>query len=128
MRSLRRNLLDRGAVVVVVGTAVTTLVGALLALEFERDRKISSLPDALWWAASTMTTVGYGDVSPETTGGRLVAVGLMLVGISAFGLVTALIARWFMDDDTSGSADDLRREVERLRLALEATAVTEAPS
>jgi len=50
----------------------------------------------LWWAIVTMTTVGYGDVVPETLGGRLVGVGLMLGGVVAISLVTATVASIFI--------------------------------
>ena len=55
-----------------------------------------TLPDALWWAVTTVTTVGYGDRYPTTTTGRLIAVGLMVVGIALPGVVTATIAAWFL--------------------------------
>ena len=45
---------------------------------------------------STVTTVGYGDRYPTTTTGRLIAVGLMVVGIALLGVVTATIAAWFV--------------------------------
>jgi voltage-gated potassium channel len=52
---------------------------------------ITTYGDALWWAAVTTTTVGYGDYYPVTTEGRLVAVGLMIVGIGLIGTATGLV-------------------------------------
>ncbi|EEX64378.1 potassium channel protein [Vibrio metoecus] len=62
---------------------------------------INSYSDALWWAMSTITTVGYGDMYPVTGFGRGVAVFLMLTGITLFGLLTASVASFFVEDDTS---------------------------
>lgn len=52
--------------------------------------------DAAWWSASTITTVGYGDLAPVTAAGRLVGVFTMVVGISAFAVVTAKIAEFLV--------------------------------
>ena len=73
----------------------------------ERDvptSNIKSFGDGLWWAVTTVTTVGYGDKFPTTSMGRVLAVGLMLVGISLMGVITASVAAWFvkMSQDESG--------------------------
>ncbi|MGC9422397.1 potassium channel family protein [Vibrio sp.] len=60
---------------------------------------IESYGDALWWAMTTITTVGYGDMYPVTSFGRGVAVFLMLTGITLFGLLTASVASFFVDDN-----------------------------
>ncbi len=51
-----------------------------------------SLKDAFWWSIVTITTVGYGDMVPATTGGRVVAVCLMVLGIGFLGMFTANLA------------------------------------
>lgn len=79
---------------------VSVLVAAVSIREAERgspDANIDSLGDGLWWALTTVTTVGYGDHYPTTQAGRGVALALMLVGIALLGVVTAAIAAWFVD-------------------------------
>jgi voltage-gated potassium channel Kch len=68
------------------------LLSASIEWRLEQEGTITSLSDALWWASATLTTVGYGDVSPKTIPGRLVAVLTMLVGIGMFSVVTAKLA------------------------------------
>ncbi|MDX6256564.1 MAG: voltage-gated potassium channel [Frankiales bacterium] len=85
----------------VTGSAVILLFVAAAAM-FDAERAapgstIHSFGDALWWAATTVSTVGYGDRVPVTVEGRLVAVALMVVGISVLGVVTASVAAWFVD-------------------------------
>lgn len=54
--------------------------------------------DAVWWSVVTMTTVGYGDISPESPGGRMVAILVMLCGIGLLGFVTATLAGIFIEN------------------------------
>lgn len=99
-RSATRTLVGR-TTLYVVGTALAALfLGALAVLDAERDASnanIRSFGDALWWACTTVTTVGYGDHFPVTTTGRFVAVGLMLAGIALVGSITAAVAAWFIE-------------------------------
>ncbi|GAA1901853.1 potassium channel family protein [Streptomyces sodiiphilus] len=86
--------------VYVAGSCAGLLMfGSLAVLEVERsapDSGIHNLGDAVWWAFTTMTTVGYGDTAPTTGLGRVLAVALMLSGIALLGVVTANIAAWFI--------------------------------
>ncbi|WP_395571577.1 potassium channel family protein [Streptomyces sp. BK79] len=106
----------------VVGAVVGLLMfGSLAVLSVERDApdgNIRTLGDALWWSFTTMTTVGYGDHSPTTGWGRVLAVGLMLSGIALLGVVTANIAAWFI---ARFEKDDVaeRRQTEAIRLLTE---------
>lgn len=60
------------------------------------NSNIKTFGDGLWWALTTVTTVGYGDKFPTTTEGRTIAFALMLVGISLMGVITASVAAWFV--------------------------------
>jgi voltage-gated potassium channel len=97
--------------------ASMSAVGVAAALESVAERSgdgpIKTFTDALWWAAATVTTVGYGDMYPVTTTGRAIGIGLMLVGVSLFGLLTARVAAFFLSTEES---DDRQLEaiVERL--------------
>lgn len=81
-------------------------IGAICILHFERagNSNISTAEDAIWWAFVTVTTVGYGDYYPVTTGGRVIASALMLVGIGLFGSYTGYMASWFTSADHAESS------------------------
>lgn len=98
-RSAATSLAGRVLVYVSGAASVAVGLGALAVLDAERSAQganITSIGDALWWACSTVTTVGYGDRYPVTTEGRVVAVVLMLIGIGVVGSVTAAVASWIL--------------------------------
>ncbi|WKX23096.1 potassium channel family protein [Streptomyces sp. HUAS CX7] len=89
----------RAAAAATVVLAVVLLAGSYGAVLAERGApgaQLTTYPRALWWSVETATTVGYGDLYPVTLWGRLVAVVVMVAGITAFGLVTAALATWFV--------------------------------
>jgi voltage-gated potassium channel len=92
----------RGRVILYAAGASVLLVfvAALAVLDAERSAPgatITSFGDALWWVFVTITTVGYGDFSPVTVTGRLIAVALMFGGIALLGIVTATLASWIVE-------------------------------
>lgn len=92
------NLVGGGTLAVAAaGAAFVVYVGALAEYSAEAGApgaSIRSFGDALWWAMETVTTVGYGDYTPVTIGGRVIAVGVMIAGIALIGAVTASLASW----------------------------------
>jgi voltage-gated potassium channel len=128
------SLRGRVAVYVAGSTSLVLLVASLAVLDAERGHEgsnIETFPDALWWAMTTVTTVGYGDRFPVTGTGRLIAGGLMLAGIALLGVVTASLASWLLEqvrevEEESEAATRrdvaaLTAEMQALRQALERT-------
>ena len=76
--------------------ALLTLLGGGAAFAAVEPHQHLSAWDGVWWAATTVTTVGYGDISPETDAGRVIAITVMVVGIGFVALLTAAAAERFM--------------------------------
>jgi voltage-gated potassium channel len=98
-RRAEDSLRGRIAIYVAGSTVLLVFCASLAVLDAERGRagsNINSFGNALWWSATTITTVGYGDHFPVTATGRFVAVGLMIGGVALLGVVTASIASWLI--------------------------------
>jgi voltage-gated potassium channel len=92
----------RGRIVVYTVSGVLLLIYTASLAVFDKERylagtKIDSFGKAIWWSITTVTTVGYGDVYPITNTGRVIAVLLMIGGISLVGVVTAALASWIIE-------------------------------
>ncbi|MGX7731064.1 potassium channel family protein [Rhodococcus sp. 2H158] len=110
----------RGTVIIYASgsTALLLVVSSLAMLDAERaapDATITTYPDALWWSAVTVTTVGYGDFAPVTATGRLIAAALMIAGIALLGVVTATLASWLVE--RVGEQDEASQAATRAQVA-----------
>lgn len=76
-----------------------------------------SIPDGIWWAFVTATTVGYGDISPSTLSGRIIACLLMICGIGLIGSLTSAITSFFMNRSPS-EKNDVNNEKIKMTLML----------
>jgi voltage-gated potassium channel len=104
--NLKGILKTNGLQYVLLFTFVLIITGALGIQALEPS--IETFGDALWWSLVTVTTVGYGDISPDSGGGRIVAAVLMLVGIGMIGMVTGSVATYFVDKLSKGNEDESR--------------------
>jgi voltage-gated potassium channel len=127
VRDTRGILRHRGLNWVLLIVLVLNLIAAAMVLDFERgnpEANIDSYPDALWWAVTTITTVGYGDRFPMTPAGRGVAVVLMIAGIAMFGVITATIAAYFVEQkaeqDVAGRLDQIMERLDKIEARLQA--------
>jgi voltage-gated potassium channel len=103
-------------------TALLIGVSAVLVYDAEGSDPsgpITTLGDAVWWAFTTVTTVGYGDEYPVTPIGRALGVVLMLAGITLLGSLTASAAAWLTNSRRSSKEqvelEDLMTEITALR-------------
>ena len=85
---------------VVILSVLVIMFSSIGVLSFETapNSNIKTAGDALWWAFTTITTVGYGDLYPVTTEGRIIAVILMITGVGLFGTFTGFVTSWFMKE------------------------------
>lgn len=82
-----------------LSTLLLGFSGALATYQQERGAPgatMKTFGDAVWWAASTLTTVGYGDITPVTRLGRVIATGMMACGVGLLGAVTGSFSSWLM--------------------------------
>lgn len=118
-RTARRLLHHKGFNYVLVVAVATIGLGAAGIYIVEKGQTVNSVADALWWSVVTVTTVGYGDVSPVTGEGRLIAVVLMFVGIGGISAFTATIASFFVGQDQEKETNAIERRLEAVEGRLE---------
>ena len=84
-----------GRVGLVTGAIMVTCAYVGYGAEHAVNKDFATYGDALWWAIVTITTVGYGDIVPITTAGRLSGVALMLAGVAVLGVLAGTLASFF---------------------------------
>lgn len=99
---------------ILVTIAVALVAGFVATLVDETD--FQTFGDAVWWAVVTLGTVGYGDIVPTTTAGRIVGSALIIFGVTFLSFLTAIVTSLFV----STEQDQIREEERELRDASEA--------
>ena len=123
-----RATTPRGAAIVIATVSAAITLGAGILMTILDHEQYPSIGTGLWWAAQTVTTVGYGDNVPVSVAGRLLAVAVMIIGIGFLTVITAAITSTFVarsqleatPSDTA-AAEQLRQigqRLERIEAAL----------
>ena len=100
----------RNAAGVIVAATAAVVVGGGILMRVLDHREYPDIWVWMWWALQTVTTVGYGDVTPEHVAGRLVAVAVMLQGIAFIAIVTAVITSTFVARAAREHEEELRQD------------------
>ncbi len=110
----RRGLLHVAAI-----TTLLILVGGGCLSILEPETVKGGFGDGIWWAIVTATTVGYGDISPSTLWGRIIAAALMLVGIGLMSTLAASITSYFVQQTANTEFKELTTRLDRIEATLE---------
>jgi voltage-gated potassium channel len=112
----------RAARIIAFATVSVMIVSGIV-IHFTDSEKFPDIGEGLWWAIQTVTTVGYGDVVPTSTPGRLVATLVMLFGIGFLTVITAAITSTFIEQarrNIRGSTyDTLSTQLDQISARLE---------
>ena len=105
-RTVERLLTSRYVFFRLIATTagLTILLGVLMSLVDRKD--FPSVWLGMWWAIGTVSTVGYGDVVPVQTSGRILAAAAMIVGIGFLSLITATVASVLVSRASASSGED----------------------
>ncbi len=112
LAKVARNFFSAQGLRYVALLALLTALGGGAA--FSALEKHHSTWDGVWWAATTMSTVGYGDVYPTTTAGRILAIAVMLVGIGFIATLTGSLAQRFVATDVRAIEAEVAEEAESM--------------
>jgi voltage-gated potassium channel len=119
LSGLKEVLGRRGLVHVTAITILLVLAGGACLSILEPQTVKGGYGDGIWWAVVTVTTVGYGDISPTTLWGRLIAVALMLVGMGLMSTLAASITTHFVQQTSNTDMRDLTERLGRIERMLE---------
>lgn len=99
IRVVQAKRLELGVSMTVVAVAMLLAAGAMYAVEHElSDTQFTSIPRAMWWSIVTITTLGYGDMVPQSPLGQVIAGIVAFVGICAVALPVGIISSGYLDD------------------------------
>ena len=121
-RRIERVLTSRHVFISLITTTVMLVIACGVVISLVDRKDFPSVWLGLWWAIGTVSTVGYGDVVPVQTGGRIIAAIVMIVGIGFLSLITATVASALVSravENQAGESADHTAALGRIEQRLE---------
>ena len=122
-----RRLVRRGSLPYALALSLFLMVIGGLTIHALEPEVAENVGDGIWWAVTTMSTVGYGDIAPKTLPGRVLAGALMVVGVATFAMLTAGIASLLIHGQETETTAELRAISDRLERIEHTLARSEEP-
>ena len=118
-RQVKAIFNSKGLRFIVYATVAIVLFFGFLFYISEPD--VQTYSDGLWWALVTITTVGYGDITPLTNLGRIIASALMVMGIGFIATITAAVSSYFISSfgDKDITMKDLAKKLDKLEVEIQ---------
>jgi voltage-gated potassium channel len=131
---LRESLTARRAAAIIAGFALLITIGGGILARLLDHKEYPTIGKGLWFALQTVTTVGYGDVTPKNSDGRFIAAVVMLTGIGFLAVITASVTASLVESsrrrfvETEGDLARRLEEVTQRLVRIEASIVRPTPS
>jgi len=109
-----RSRINSGKVFpLLAGTMAVLAISAGVVVRLIDHKDFASLGDALWWSIVTLATVGYGDIVPHTTWGRVVGSVVIVFGVTFISILTATVTSYFIAANQEDFAADVAEAAEQ---------------
>lgn len=118
-----RPLTARRSLEIIIATSLAVTVAGGVTIRLLDHKDFGSIGEGMWWAVQTVTTVGYGDIVPHSTSGRLIGTLVMLTGIAFISLVTASVTATLVEQarrDREDHEDPVAAKLDMISARLDA--------
>ena len=119
LAELRTVFASRGLVFLALTTLALIVAGGAAVTVLEPQTTRGGVTDGIWWAIVTASTVGYGDIAPSTSLGRLIAIVLMLAGVGLISTLGACITSYFVGHQENAESKELRERTVHIEQMIE---------
>jgi voltage-gated potassium channel len=119
LTEMRAVLARQSLLYVLCITILTILAGGTGLTMLEPATVKGGVPDGIWWAIVTATTVGYGDIAPQSFWGRAIAVVIMMAGVGLVSTLAASITTFFVGQEEGTELQELRDRTARMEAMLQ---------
>ena len=115
---VRRRVAHRGAFPFLALTTISLALGAAVVARLTAPKDFETYGDAAWWSIVTLATVGYGDIVPYTTWGRIIGTFVIVIGVTFLSFLTATVTSLFISSEENQRDIALQRREAEVRAML----------